>query len=436
MSDTRYLELRGKTWWFIRKIPKALAGDMPSPHTGKAHVRTNLHTSDLREAHRRRLMANADFETAMSIAEKRTKGEPLAAVMAQAEAWRRDQDRYGGAFFDEITTAAQKIEADMGGDVAQRFYATATGTKLTEIDAHLDAYIAAKKIGPKFAAETRRAVMRVKEWRSALSLEKLSLALVREYVEGELLPGRAAATVNKALTALSGYWEWMGKRGLIPEGANYWPRFRPKSDQRRPGEKERAFHDYEVVKLFSEPMRLDVQDASLIGALTGARIEEIARVKVRDVNLKTRMIYLAGTKTVSAERTIPLHSDLVKTIARRIKGKRPEEWLFDELPERKKDDQKGRSSPISTEFTRHRRAVGVDEVLDGRRRSLVNFHSWRRWFITEAERAGCAPHIIAAVVGHKRKGETLGTYSLGPDAEKQMRVCVEAVKLPKGIKTD
>jgi hypothetical protein len=36
---------------------------------------------------------------------------------------------------------------------------------------------------------------------------------------------------------------------------------------------------------------------------------------------------------------------------------------------------------------------------------------------------------IAAVVGHKRQGETCGTYSAGPSME-QFRACVEAVKLP------
>lgn len=434
MADTRYLELRGKTWWYIRAIPRALSGDMPEPYTGKAHVRKNLRTADLREAHRRRLMANAEYETALSVAEKRSKGEPVAEVMRQAEAWRRAQERHDDAFFDDIAVEAEKVEAEHGGDVAQKFYAAATGTKLTDIDAHLDAYIAAKKIGPKFAAETRRAVTRVKEWRSALSLEKFTLALTREYVDSELMPGRAAATVNKALTALSGYWDWVRIRELVIGLEDHWPKFRPKADPRRPGEKERAFTEDEVIKLFKTPMRHDVQDASVIGALTGARLEEIARIKVRDANLKTMMVYLAGTKTESSERTIPLHSKLRPIVARRSKGKKPDDWLFDELPERDKGDQKGRSSPISTEFTRHRREVGVDEVLAGRRRSLVNFHSWRRWFITKAERAGIAPHIIEAVDGHKRKGETLGTYSLGPDAEKQMRVCVEAVKLPKGVK--
>jgi integrase len=428
--------MRGRTWWFIRKIPKVLSGDMPDPYTGKAHVRKNLHTSDLREAHRRRLGANAEYETALGVAERRNKGEPVAAAMQAAEAWQRAQEANPHvSFYDEIGAEAAQIEHRIGGDVAQRFYATATGTKLTEIDAYLDAYVAAKKIGPKFVAETKRAVTRVKEWRSALSLEKFTLTLTREYVDNELLPGRAPATVNKALTALSGYWDWMRIRELVVGLEDHWPKFRPKADPKRPGEKERAFHDDEVVKLFATPMRQDIQDASVIGALTGARIEEIARIKVKDANLKTMMIYLSGTKTEAAERTIPLHSALKPIFARRMRGKRADDWLFDELPERGKDDQKGKSSPISTGFTRHRRAVGVDVRVEGKRRALTNFHSWRRWFTTVAERAGCAPHIISAVVGHKRKGETLGTYSLGPDAEKQMRKVVEAVRLPKGVKT-
>ncbi|MFH8566824.1 hypothetical protein ACH4EA_39095, partial [Streptomyces sp. NPDC017988] len=77
----------------------------------------------------------------------------------------------------------------------------------------------------------------------------------------------------------------------------------------------------------------------------------------------------------------------------------------------------------------YRRSVGVDHVVPGQRRSLVNFHSFRRWFITKAEQADQPESIIAAVVGHKRKGMTLGRYSAGPLIA-QARRCVEAVKLP------
>jgi len=80
-------------------------------------------------------------------------------------------------------------------------------------------------------------------------------------------------------------------------------------------------------------------------------------------------------------------------------------------------------------FTTYRRGVGVDEVIPGKRRSLVNFHSFWRWFITKTEQADQPESIIAVVVGHKSQGMTLGRYSAGPLIE-QARGCVEAVKLP------
>jgi integrase len=71
-------------------------------------------------------------------------------------------------------------------------------------------------------------------------------------------------------------------------------------------------------------------------------------------------------------------------------------------------------------------------VLEGKRRSLINFHSFRRWFCTRAEQAGQPETIIAAVVGHKRLGITFGTYSDGPSAT-QFRACVESVQLRSAV---
>jgi hypothetical protein len=58
------------------------------------------------------------------------------------------------------------------------------------------------------------------------------------------------------------------------------------------------------------------------------------------------------------------------------------------------------------------------------RRSRVNFHSLRRWFITTAINAGQPTHIVSLVVGHKegRKGMTLGRYWQGAD-DPLLRAC-------------
>ena len=83
----------------------------------------------------------------------------------------------------------------------------------------------------------------------------------------------------------------------------------------------------------------------------------------------------------------------------------------------------------SKRFGYYRQRLGVHERKEGQAQSRVNFHSWRRWFITKAEQAGQPPHIFEAVVGHVRKGMSLGLYSGGP-SEAQRRECVEAVRLP------
>ena len=138
-------------------------------------------------------------------------------------------------------------------------------------------------------------------------------------------------------------------------------------------------------------------------------------------------------KNEKAVRAVPVHSALAKIVRRRVAGKAPSDDLFPEWPAPKKaGTERERSFKASNAFTEYRRSIGVEEMVAGKPRSLVNFHSFRRWFITEAERAGQPESIIAAVVGHRRPGMTLGLYSAGP-ALKQARACVEAVKLPRAI---
>jgi integrase len=116
-------------------------------------------------------------------------------------------------------------------------------------------------------------------------------------------------------------------------------------------------------------------------------------------------------------------------VAELVSGKALDDDLFPEYPPPRPGAQQERSMPLVKSFNRYRKSVGVDESRPGRRRSLVNFHSFRRWFITKAEQAGQPEHIIAAVVGHKREGMTLGLYSAGPSRD-QFKACVEAVRLP------
>ena len=171
-----------------------------------------------------------------------------------------------------------------------------------------------------------------------------------------------------------------------------------------------------------------LMDLMLIGALTGARLNAIVDLKVKDV-VDGAFTFKPQKKERTA-RDVPVHSALASMVERRTAGRSANDPFFPEWPASAKEGSlRERSFAASNRFTVYRRACGVDEVVAGKRRALVNFHSFRRWFITKAERAGNHGDLVAALVGHKRSGMTLGRYSEGPEWEAARR-CIDSVKLP------
>ena len=239
-------------------------------------------------------------------------------------------------------------------------------------------------------------------------------------------PKKHPVTLNKYLRRLSAYWGWLEGKEEVP--SNVWKGVTLPVPQKGHEEKERPFTPEEMVALLQGPASPEMHDLMRIAALTGCRIDPIVSLRVKDCR-EDGVFVFKPQKKERAARLCPIHSDLKAIVERRTKGKRPNEPVFPEWPEVPPEMSHERSNDASQEFTAYRRSVGVDEVIPGVRRSLVNFHSFRRWFITEAERESQPPHLIAVVVGHKREGMTLGVYSGGPLIQ-QVREVVEAVKLP------
>jgi integrase len=155
------------------------------------------------------------------------------------------------------------------------------------------------------------------------------------------------------------------------------------------------------------------------------RIEEIYRLTVADC--AGGWFRVRHAKTRAGVRRVPIHSALAAIVTRRCDGKPANAFLFHE-PGPKRDGRE-RSMALSKRFGRYRRTLGVHETADGARHSRVDFHSWRRWFVTTARNAGVDRAVVAAVVGHEVGNLTDDTYSGGP-GEKLLRACVEAVRLP------
>jgi integrase len=320
-------------------------------------------------------------------------------------------------------------------------------------------------------ADDARALTYLREWCEKENVEYTLQALLKRHAikfcreMGPINPQRAQGlqiedgtnldpvTRKKYLTRLSAYWAYLHLNDLV--NTNIWAECRITVPKKPSHVKERHFTNDEVRRLLMGPAKQPMRDLMIMGALTGARIEAIVSLKVGETT--DGVFTFKAMKSEDDDRDLPIHPDLQPIVARRSQGKKDTDDFFPEWPPvRRAGSMRERSYKASTQFIDYRRSCGVEDryvrikvapdgsrhydnepILDGDdkstllklRRSRVNFHSFRRWFITRLEQAGAPDPLISAMVGHEREGTTLKIYSGGPDFE-QARFALAALQLP------
>jgi integrase len=452
-TDRQFLEQHGGKWRVSIAVPRELQAKL-----GATRLKRPLKTDSLAIANRLKWQAVAELRAVIEKAQDGTAAARIDPLIGEALEIARLRARARTAediedLDDAIVTRAEELqgqpigeELDFGTggmvpvyDAAKeeqaRRYAEMAQGKATPIALHHEQFIAQAHNKKRTEGDDTRAMKFLLAWcereRVRPTLQTITRKVAVRFMDA--LPELAKAdrqlspvTLNKYLGRLSRYWEWLVRREEAE--ANVWDRLKLTEPKTSAGEQERPFTDEEVRRLLNGPAEQRMQDLMRIAALTGARLDAIVDLKVGGCG--DGLFVFKPQKRETSERAVPIHPDLAEIVARRTEGRFPEDDLFPEWPApRKPGSVRERSFKASNQFTAYRREVGVDQVIDGRRRSLVNFHSFRRWFITKAEQADQPESIIAAVVGHKRKGMTLGRYSAGPLIA-QARRCVEAVRLP------
>lgn len=452
-EDRRYLERHGDQFRVVVKVPPELRGTI-----GRAHLKRGLGTDSLVVANRLKWSIIKELKDEIERA-KRDRDSPRAVskdpLMAEALGFKKEieEESWNSDFDPEMQTSVAEVVIDRAYEIEQRegvarareFAAVAQGKK-TPIEELVGAWLAEAKVRPRTEADYRRAVDKFVAWcrsvRVEPTVEVCSRKVAGRFVSKAFIEsGIDAKTTNKYVSALSSYWRWLAKRGHASE--NPWSNqsvSKVKKGQASQVRRKREFSDAEIRCLFERRhMKPDVAlprwqkrsdawdalpDAMRIAAFSGMRIEEIVNLKVEDC--RDKVFDIRRSKTKAGIRRVPIHPDLSPIIARRTDGKEGDEPLFHELKAPPDGSKLERSMPLVKAFVTYRRMLGVDDKADGERQSRIDFHSFRRWFITKAEKAGIAPHVISSVVGHERKGMTLGIYSGGPSIE-QKRSCVESV---------
>ncbi|ESY70648.1 integrase [Mesorhizobium sp. LNHC252B00] len=449
-SARRHLELKRRVWWFKIGVPVAMRGHFG----GKTHYRENLQTGDIREAMARRDQVERDTRSLFRQIEA---GKVVSAATLSARErgtiWREalvdlrhadDHAEEGELTAYDVAVSAAEEEAERLRGKDRKEFAAAFAGKVP-IDEHLETYLKAIKLADKTTNERRGLVKRFARWcdQEGLKLPDINRRAVGRYVTDAIEP-MDRSTAKKHLTALRGYWDYLTLRGHVDGKVvggraidSPWLGQTLPDNKRRiergDNETERAFTTKELQALlytdYPEEMdtefRQQIEDALRISCLTGMRLAEVVTLWVEEVH--DDLFDIQQGKTISAARRVPIHPDLKEIVERRTKDKTPKDWLFHELAkERDPGDTFGKR------FKRYRKSLRVNDVREGKRRSLVNFHSARKWFITAARHAGQPLETIKDIVGHKpnKKEITFGVYTKGASAE-QMRACVEAVKLPQ-----
>lgn len=450
------LELKGLTWWFQRDVP----ADCRAVY-GKKTWMTNLATSDLRVARQER--DKLEVETAEAFKRMRAgTWNPKDALSAPARGQLyRDQIAalVGGSditsglepvAFEEgdadepdtlelVVLAAEAERDNYRGPARAAFEGAVRGA--VEIDHHLDAYAAAiSALAPATVAGRKGNIRQFARWAAGkkLRLDGITRRVAGDYVTATIDPMHRK-TAETHLSSLRSYWSFLHARGHIKGGDDKggpWVGQRIKAVAKRvergSKDEERPFTVGEVQALLYSPFppsladefESQIGDALRISLLTGMRLEEIVTLWLEEVH--DGVFDIQQGKTDAAARRVPIHPDLVELVERRMEDKGPKDWLFHELT-----DARDPGDIFGKRFRRYRLAVGVDDKREGKRRSLVNFHSARHWFARTASFAGQSDKIIGSVIGHRpdKKDITFGVY-IRETSEEQRRACVEAVQLP------
>jgi len=446
--DRRYLKKHGNQWLVVIKVPERLRKSV-----GKAHLKHPLHTDSLATANREkfRIVAMLKDELLNAEAALRRKAKEAPDPLAdEAMQWREavqqsEADPSFYAYEDEegnliedghsltlslVRDRAEEIAVKEGVTRAKDFHDVAVG-QATPITRLIDKWLAERPMKPRQQVDYRRAVEKFSGWlaaqRLAASIEAVTRKVAGRYVTDVFVEtGAHPKTANKDISCLSSLWKWAERKGFVEE--NVWrgqSLAKPEPDKDK---QKRPYTDAEMKKLIGGKPGELLSDFIHIAALSGMRVDEIARLIVE--NIVEDCFDITVAKTKAGIRMVPIHPDLNAIVARRIEGKAAKDPLFPELPVPKKGSAVERSQKVVKTFTAYRRKLKLDDVPEGARQSRVDFHSFRRWFITKAEQAEQPPHFIEALVGHKRTGMTLGRYSAGP-LKAQFRAVVEAVKLPR-----
>lgn len=425
-NDTKYLQLRGKTYWARISVPRTLT------HIFGRHLRESLKTGCLEEANRRKLEVVVHLKN--RIAEARLSGVPNdSQEIIDWRTWRKElqdlraqdhlissKDEWNNnnssaknsirnsieATEDVLLKTVARLSKKIGEDNARDLYKKITEpTKL--LSELIEEYLSSEGIS---IDKYRKAEIALRDlsvyFKDDLPPNKIDPYEMLSFTDKLSASSLSPNTLRDRRNSLSQFWKWLEKRLYATKGSNPFTKdgFEIKGGTT---ESARAFKESEIKAIlkadFIKEWRRDV---FLVLMYTGARPTEICSLRMRDINLKDQTFSISDSKTNAGNRVLPYnHSVLVNIFQKYYSDDldKSDQLLFP-MAESKSERQ---GKPYINFFSRLKEDLKLP--------ADASLYSARKSFMTTCLDLELNDINIQRYVGHKVKGGALihNEYMIG-----------------------
>ena len=201
------------------------------------------------------------------------------------------------------------------------------------------------------------------------------------------------ATANRILTVLKAILNRAYRDDLVPS-SDAWAKVAPFERADEP--KVRFLTTAESVRLLNG-CRDDLRKLVRAALLTGARCGELTALKVQQVNLDTRTLYIAPSKSARG-RHVPLNAEGVDFFKAQITGKPDDATVFT------------RADGNSWGKNHHVRPL-LDACTRGRIAPAITFHELRHTYASLMAQAGADLLTLSKLLGHADTRTTARHYA-------------------------
>ena len=255
----------------------------------RSHVRKSTGTGDKRQAEKQkgRILSELYREIDRMYLEAGLKAPAWQSVVEDALDIRSrvqtgdidtpPEDPAGGVLASEV--AENEVGPVFGNEGIRQFVRIAEGKHTPLTDDLLEKALSDSALTEQTRANYRGPVKEFMRWRGgSVAVEEVTRKLAGQYVTGYLrASGAQPGTINKKVSALSGLWAWMVKRGYAADNPWLGQQVATKADRRGTDTSdgdERPFTDCEVKAILSgvsDQARADLLHTLM---LTGMRLKE------------------------------------------------------------------------------------------------------------------------------------------------------------------